>query len=98
MKVINVTIGGKNYPLKVDESDETMMFEIAQMVDERLKNFRKALASQPEVTALVMTSLSIAEELYLAQRETQHYSENSNHNAFAAAIISDLEKIISSIR
>jgi cell division protein ZapA len=98
MKVINVTIGGKNYPLKVDEADEAMMVEIARMVDDRLKNFRKALASQPEVTALVMTSLSIAEELYMVQREAQHFTGGSNHAAFAAAITTDLEKIISSIR
>jgi cell division protein ZapA len=99
MKVINVSIGGKSYPLKVDDSDEQMMVDIARMVDERLKNFRKALATQPETTALVMAGLSIAEELYLAQRNAEHAAQNGQlSEAFSTAVKNDLEKIINSIR
>lgn len=98
MKAIKVTIGGKTYPLKVEEADEQMMIEISRMVDDRLKNFRSALSFQPEATSLVMTCLSIAEELYMEQREKKSVVNGGGNEAFSKAVRGDLEKIINSIR
>ncbi len=71
MKSIKVSILGKQYPLKIQEDDEEMMYEIAGYVDKRFSEFRKALVNQSESTIMVLASLSIAEELFLMNDGSQ---------------------------
>ncbi|MCH8556526.1 MAG: cell division protein ZapA [Balneolia bacterium] len=68
MKSIKVTILGRQYPLKVNDEDEENMHNIAQFVDERFRLFKKQLTNQNETTILVLSCLSIAEELFLAKK------------------------------
>lgn len=67
-KSVKVNILGRQYPLRVEEEDEAMMLEIAEYVDQRFKEFKKQLSKQNETTIMVMTTLSIAEELFHAQK------------------------------
>ncbi|GEM_PF-196885 len=71
MKSIKVTILGKQYPLKINEGDEELMQKIADYVDRRFHDFRKALINQSESTIMVLACLSIAEELFLANEGEQ---------------------------
>jgi cell division protein ZapA len=64
MKSIKVSIMGRQYPLVVKEDDEHVMHEIAGYVDQRLRLFKKDLASQNETTIMILSCLSIAEELF----------------------------------
>lgn len=69
MKSIKVTIFGRQYPLKVEDNDVENMQEIASYVDNRLRNFKNELSNQSETTVMVLTCLSLAEELYLERRK-----------------------------
>ena len=62
---------GKQYPLKIQDDDEDMMYEIAGYVDKRFSEFRKALVNQSESTIMVLACLSITEELFLMNEGTR---------------------------
>ncbi|WP_138429922.1 cell division protein ZapA [Fodinibius saliphilus] len=64
MKSIKVTILGKEYPLKVEDSEEEAMRRIAQYVDEKFRQYKKELNKQPDTTVMTLAALSIAEELF----------------------------------
>jgi cell division protein ZapA len=69
MKPIKVTIMGRQFPLKVEESDEELMYEIATFVDNRIRTYKKELNNQAEPVIMILACLSIAEELYKAKRD-----------------------------
>ncbi len=68
MKPIKVTIMGRQFPLKVEEGDEELMYEIATFVDNRIRTYKKDLTNQAEPVIMILACLSIAEELYKAKR------------------------------
>lgn len=69
-KSIRVQILGREYALRVEESDEAHTRRVASSLNRRMKQFNEAHPEQAELTTAVMTALTLAEELYL-QRE-QH--------------------------
>ena len=69
MKSIRVSVLGRQYPLKVDDSDVDTMYEIARYVDQRLRTFKDELINQPETTVMVLACLSLAEELFHERRK-----------------------------
>lgn len=64
MQSIKVTILGKQIPLKVHESEVENTRRIASYVDEKLKLFRNQFSNQPDSTIMILTCLSITEELF----------------------------------
>lgn len=74
MKSIKVSILGKQYPLRVEESEEETMIRIAHYVDEKFKQYKKELTKQPESTVMVLAALSIAEELFEERRRNKEMS------------------------
>jgi cell division protein ZapA len=68
MKSIKVTIMGRQFPLKVEESDEDQMYEIATFVDNRIRTYKKELTNQAEPVIMILACLSIAEELFKAKQ------------------------------
>lgn len=75
---IKVTILGKQIPLKVRESEIDNTRRIAAYVDEKLRLFRNKLSSQPDSTVMILTCLSIAEELFELRAELNAISEKEN--------------------
>ena len=69
LKSIKVRIGGREYPLRVQNDDEQTMRDLAVLVDERIDAFKNAHPGQPDVVAAVVAALGLAEEL-VAARET----------------------------
>jgi cell division protein ZapA len=69
MKPIKVTIMGRQFPLRVEESDEQMMYEIASFVDQRIRTYKNDLLNQAEPIVLILACLSIAEELFKAKQQ-----------------------------
>ena len=59
MKSIKITILGKQYPLKVEESEEEAMKRIAGYVDDKFRQYKKELNKQPDTTIMTLASLSI---------------------------------------
>lgn len=66
-----MTILGKQYPLKVNESEVQAMQQIARFVDEKFRLYRNELIKQPESTVMVLAALSIAEELFEVRMKQQ---------------------------
>lgn len=96
MKSIKVSILGKQYPLKINEGDEEMMHRIAEYVDKRFHDFRKALTSQSDSTIMVLASLSIAEELFL-ENGNQRPDSGSEKQAVFSEINNSLREILDDI-
>jgi cell division protein ZapA len=69
MKSIKVSILGRQYPLRVNETDVDMMYEIAAYVDERFRTFKKELINQNDTTIMVLACLSIAEDYFVAKNK-----------------------------
>jgi len=76
MESIKVTILGKQYPLKVAESEVENMEHIARFVDEKFRLYKRELNKQPEATVMVLAALSIAEELFETRRKLNNSQEN----------------------
>lgn len=89
MKSIKVTILGRQFPLKVDEDDEEMMYQIADFVDQRIRTYKKELANQSESIILTLACLSIAEELFQDRRNGSQKAAASA-NAFDPAPVNRL--------
>lgn len=68
MKSIKVTVLGRQYPLVVNPKDEKMMLDIASYVDKRFRSFKSELSNQTETTVMVLSCLSIAEEMFNARQ------------------------------
>ncbi len=96
MKSIKVTILGKQYPLKINEGDEELMQQIADYVDKRFYDFRKALLNQSESTIMVLACLSIAEELFMANESGKPVDRSDEQAAFGE-INESLRKILDAI-
>lgn len=74
MKSIKVNIAGKQYPLRVEEENVQQMERLASEIDARFREFKQALSTQPDFTAMVMTCLSYAEEAQ--HNQAQSLDEN----------------------
>lgn len=78
MKSIKVTILGKQYPLKVEESEEEAMKRISQYVDEKFRQYKKELNKQPDTTIMTLAALSIAEELFEERKRNRELSQQED--------------------
>lgn len=96
MKSIKVTILGKQYPLKVEDSEEENMIRICNYVDERFKKYREQLVKQPESTVMSLAALSIAEELFEARSNTSELEKNEHH--MMERVNNSLERLLESIK
>ena len=90
MKSIKVSILGKQYPLKINEGDEEMMRKIADYVDNRFHDFRKALVNQSESTIMVLACLSIAEELFIENEGEKPEKPLKDADGIEKAIFSEI--------
>ncbi len=78
MKSIKVSILGKQYPLKVEDSEEEAMKRIAQYVDDKFRQYKKELNKQPDTTIMTLAALSIAEELFEERKRNQELDEQGD--------------------
>lgn len=97
MKSIKVTIMGRQFPLKVEESDEELMYEIATFVDNRIRTYKKELTNQAEPTILILAGLSIAEELFKAKREFEGKAPSGSSGSGTPADTSGLNDLLNEI-
>lgn len=96
MKSIKINILGKQYPLKIDESEEEAMRRIAQYVDEKFSQYKKELKKQPDTTVMTLASLSIAEELFEERRRNREL--NQQEDKVIESVNESLEKLIDGIK
>ena len=96
MKSIKVTILGKQYPLKVEDSEEETMKRIAQYVDEKFRQYKKELKKQPDTTVMTLASLSIAEELFEERKRNREL--NQQEDKVLQNVNKSLEEFIDEIK
>lgn len=96
MKSIKVTILGRQYPIKVEDSEEETMKRIAEYVNDTFKQYKKALGNQSESTVLTMAALSIAEELFEERKHNREYGQQKE--AVMEEVNGSLEDFIELIR
>jgi cell division protein ZapA len=96
MKSIKVTILGKQYPLKVEDSEEETMKRIAQYVDEKFRQYKKELNKQPDSTIMTLAALSIAEELFEERKRNREL--NQQEDKVLQNVNKSLEEFIEEIK
>jgi len=96
MKSIKVTILGKQYPLKVEDSEEETMKRIAQYVDEKFRQYKKELKKQPDTTVMTLAALSIAEELFEERKRNREL--NQQEDKVLQDVNKSLEEFIEEIK
>lgn len=95
MKSIKITILGKQYPLKVEESEEEAMKRIAGYVDDKFRQYKKELNKQPDTTIMTLAALSIAEELFEERKRNREL--NQQEDKTLKNVNESLEKFIEEI-
>ncbi len=95
MQSIKVSILGKQIPLKVEEGEVESMKKIAGYVDEKFKIYRQQLTNQPDSTAMILASLSIAGELFELRKELHEVEEGEEH--LMSEINGKMEKLLADI-
>lgn len=73
LKSIRVHILGREYALRVHESDEAHTRKMAAFVNARMEQFKDDHPEQSELTTAVITALMLSEELHLVR--DQHEEE-----------------------
>ncbi|WP_445666041.1 cell division protein ZapA [Fodinibius sp. AD559] len=96
MKSIKITILGKQYPLKVEESEEEAMKRIAGYVDDKFRQYKKELNKQPDTTIMTLAALSIAEELFEERKRNREL--NQQEDKTLKNVNESLENFIEEIR
>lgn len=96
MKSIKVTILGKQYPLKVEDSEEEAMKRISQYVDEKFRQYKKELNKQPDTTVMTLAALSIAEELFEERKRNREL--NQQEDKILQNVNKSLEEFVEEIK
>ncbi|MFU8860694.1 MAG: cell division protein ZapA [Cyclonatronaceae bacterium] len=95
MKSIKVSILGRQYPLRVNEADVDMMYDIATYVDDRFRSFKKELINQNDTTIMVLACLSIAEDYFVAKNQSDG---SGNAGKVPTEINSSLNELLAEIK
>ncbi|MGM0546898.1 MAG: cell division protein ZapA [Bacteroidota bacterium] len=96
MKSIKVTILNKEFPLKVEDSEEEAMKRIAGYVDDKFRQYKKELNKQPDTTIMTLAALSIAEELFEERKRNREL--NQQEDKMLQNVNKSLESFIEEIR
>lgn len=69
MAEINVTVNNRLYPIGCDDGEEDQVRRLAQQVDARVKELAALVGQVGESRLLLMTALTLADDLEQAQRD-----------------------------
>ena len=78
LKPLKVRFLGKDYTIRVQEDDELATLEMAEYLDSRMRAFKQAHPEQSDLTAAVITGLSITEEVFVERSSTLDPGEHVN--------------------
>jgi cell division protein ZapA len=69
MKKVDITLNNHTYTLACDPSQEIHLSQLAEEVDQRCREIKERMPRAGESMLLVMTALTLADELYEARQE-----------------------------
>ena len=70
---IRINIGDKYYPLRIERNEEEMIRKAADMINDKLNQYRSKYSERDMVDLLAMTALQF----------TKRFIENDNNDEFA---------------
>ncbi len=86
---VSVTIGERQYPLKVRREDESLVREAERMINEKFNEFQLRFTGQEKIDYLAMSSLMNFVELL------KNENERGEDNRILFEKISEADKLIS---
>lgn len=79
MATVTIKVGGRDYRIACDDGQEEHLRRLADEVDERLQSLLFGMGADPgEGMALLMTALTMADELAEMKREKQVPAESED--------------------
>lgn len=72
---IKVSIGDRNYPLKINAAEEEHVRKAAQLINEKAKFYRENFSVKDKQDALALTALEYATEALQLVRNAGHTDE-----------------------
>jgi cell division protein ZapA len=75
MKSIDVMIGGRTYPLKVTEEEETLVLQVAHEINEKVRNLQNTYLQKDKQDCLSMALLTYAVETARLKNESSDLQE-----------------------
>lgn len=66
---IKVTIGDRQYPLKIDSSEEEFVRSAAKLINEKAKFYQESFSVKDKQDSLAMAALEFATEMLSANHE-----------------------------
>lgn len=78
MAEINVTINNRLYPIGCDDGEEDQVRRLSQMLDGRVRELAALVGQVGESRLLLMTALTLADDLEQAQRDVAAMRQEVN--------------------
>ena len=75
MKSIDVMIAGRTYPLKVTEDEESLVLQVANEINEKVRNLQNTYLQKDKQDCLSMALLTYAVETARLKHETAGLQE-----------------------
>jgi cell division protein ZapA len=75
MKSIEVMIAGRSFPLKVTEDEETIIMEVAEGINEKVRNLQNTYLQKDKQDCLSMALLTYALETAKLKHNTADLNE-----------------------
>ena len=103
MTTVAVTIAGRSYRMACGEGEEAHLQQLARHVDQTLAGLRKGFGEIGDARLVIMTAITVADELYEAKRRieeleavvAEHRTNLSDgealRDALAAAVAASLD-------
>lgn len=88
---IKVSIGDRNYPLKINAAEEEQVRRAARLINEKAKFYRENFSVKDKQDALALTALEFATEALQMARNA------GNTHSFIESGLSKLEALIDSV-
>lgn len=87
---ININVAGRNYRLKVDETEEEFVRAAATSINDKISEFSGNYAFKDKQDLLAMSNIMFASELIKLEKTTE------NSAVVAVEKLQELDKILSS--
>ena len=91
MAIVNIRINGREHQVACDDGQEEQLQFLAEEVDDRVKSILRGMGTNPgEVMALLLASLTMADELIENKKEIEHIAAEVQR---LASLVNDDRKI-----
>ncbi len=85
LKTITVTIAGRNFPLKVTQSEETVVSDLVLELNTKVNEFQSTYPSRDKLDCVIMTLLT-----YTFEQKNPHQDESTTQAQSRIGAIKDI--------